>query len=127
MKAFVETTRGGRDVDEATGTLYFRRLIEVRVWNGDEEALEESLLAFLAADAGVAGMLADRLSWDAAPQAQAFPRGVLTTISERPDYAMQGATGLNDTLVQIDLWGESWASTKGSAEAVVAALKTLAG
>lgn len=88
--------------------------------------MEEQLLQHLAGDAAVTALVADRIVWNARPQGEALPCIVLHRITGGRDYAMAGRTGLVESVVQIDCWGERWLSAKQVARAVVASLDGLA-
>jgi len=87
--------------------------------------MEEQLLAFLGADAGVVAIQDDRISWAARPQAALLPLTVLHRITGARDDHMLGRSGLVESLVQIDCWGRTWLEAKQLARAHVAALDGL--
>lgn len=86
--------------------------------------MEEALLALLAADAGVAALLADRIAWGARPTGEQLPCVVLFRITGVRDYHLQGRSGLVDSLVQVDCWAGTWLAAKSVARAIVDALDT---
>ncbi len=84
--------------------------------------MEEALTSYLLADAGLVGLVANRITWAARPQASALPSIVLQVIDGVPVYADEGETGLTATRVQADCWGASYASAKQVARALKARL-----
>lgn len=117
MKVFIEQERDDNEADDA-GRLYFRTMVEVRVWHGDVSTMEEDLRALLIADPWVAASLGERVVWGARPQGEEYPCAVLHRITGTPDYHMQGGSGLVASLVQIDVWAETWLASKQAARTV---------
>lgn len=84
--------------------------------------MEEALRARLVATAAVTDLVpAARIIWSQR-LGPALPAIVLHRITGRPDYHLQGPSGLVDSLVQIDCWGASFASATSCARAVRDAL-----
>jgi len=71
--------------------------------------MEEALTALLATVAG------GRRYWMLAPQAAARPHVVLTRITGIRDYHAQGASGLVESRVQADCYGDTYTAAKGIA------------
>jgi len=80
--------------------------------------LEESLTALLLADAGVAALVATRVTWLTRPQASALPAIVLQLISGIPVDSDEGDSGLVASRVQIDCWATSPLDAKKTIRAV---------
>ena len=87
--------------------------------------MEEALSAYLLADAGLTVLVGNRVNWNARPQAQASPSVVLTRVGGTRDYTMAGASGLVESRIQVDCWGETFGSSIGVSRAVTAALSGL--
>lgn len=86
-----------------------------------------ALRARLIAAAPVAGLVtgADgkpRIYWVDRPQTSALPAITLQTISEDRPQHYQGFDGLDESRVQIDVWGNSYGEVQQVKEAVIAAL-----
>lgn len=89
--------------------------------------MEEALRAHLLATAAVTALVpAERIVWNQRI-GPALPAISLHRITGRPDYHLQGPSGLVDSLVQVDCWGASFASVTAVARAVQAALSAHAG
>lgn len=84
--------------------------------------MEEALINYLLADGGIAGLVGDRITWSARPQASDLPSIVLHVIDGVPVYVDEGETGLTATRVQIDCWATNYAAAKEAARAVKARL-----
>lgn len=82
--------------------------------------MEEDLVALLLGTAGITTLIGDRLTWDRRQQGASLPALVLTTVSRVPDYTMASASGLERSRIQVDCW----ATTRASANALGAALRT---
>lgn len=80
--------------------------------------MEEALVAFLLADAALAGLVATRITWQSRPQGEALPAVTLQRVSGARDYHMQGPSGLVQSRVQVDCWGATYASALAVSRAV---------
>ena len=87
--------------------------------------MEEDLIAYLAADAGVAALAGDRVRPHLRPQGEALPSVTLSRISGGPLYADDGEVGLLSARMQIDAWGETYSSAKTLARAVTERLSAV--
>lgn len=89
--------------------------------------MEEDLVAFLLADAGLAALVSDRINWLLRPQGQVLPAVSLQVVSGARDYVIghRGREGLVGYLVQFDVWAASFKSMKLVSRAIVAALDGL--
>lgn len=87
--------------------------------------MKEALRAILAADAGVAALVADRIAWAARPRDAALPSIALHRISGPRDYVMSGPSGLVNSRVQVDCWATTNREATLVARAVTAALSGL--
>lgn len=82
--------------------------------------MEEALLSLLQADEMLVGLTADRITWGRRSQFTAIlPAIVLTRVSGRRDYTMNGASGLVESRVQVDCFGKSYSEAKATARAVL--------
>ena len=84
--------------------------------------MQEDLIAYILADAGVSAAVSNRVFWTQRKQGSALPAVVLTTISSRRDYAMGGPSGLVESRVQVDSYGETYAAAKSAARSVITLL-----
>lgn len=80
--------------------------------------MEEALVNFMLADAGLAALVSTRINWQTRPQGNALPSISLHRVSGVRDYAMEGPTGLVESRVQVDCWGETYVSALDVARAV---------
>jgi hypothetical protein len=64
--------------------------------------MEADFLSLLKADPGVAGQVADRISWSALPQGTARPAIVMHLIKAPTNYHLGGASAPDTTRVQVD-------------------------
>jgi hypothetical protein len=84
--------------------------------------MEEDLRAVLLADATVTGLVIDRVDWGSRRQGAPLPAMVLYVVSGAEGYTLKGADGLSITRVQIDCYGDTYASAKTLSRAVISAL-----
>lgn len=84
--------------------------------------MEQSLVAFLLASAGLTGLTGTRIHWVKAPPGVTAPYVVLTLVSSPRDMKMSGPSGLRMSRVQADCYGPTYASAKGVAQQVEARL-----
>lgn len=87
--------------------------------------MEEDLYAFLAANAGVAAIVGDRITWGRRPQGSALPAIVLHNISSPQEYGMRGRVTRVGHLVQVDCWAADFDTAKLASRAVTAAMDLL--
>jgi Protein of unknown function (DUF3168) len=92
--------------------------------------MEEALISYLLADSGVQALArtapaAARLYWSHAPQSVSKPYATLLKIDGLRDTPMDGPSGLQQSRIQIDCYGLTFASAKGLARAIEAALSGL--
>ncbi len=80
--------------------------------------MEKALIGFMLTDTALAALVGNRIDWQKRPQGDALPSISLQRVSGGRDYSMQGATGLVQSRVQIDCWGETYVSTLDVARAV---------
>jgi hypothetical protein len=81
-----------------------------------------ALRARLIAAAPVTALVAQRVYWVDRPQASALPAITLQTITEDRPQNMAGFDGLDRSLVQLDVWGNSYAQVQQVKEAALAAV-----
>lgn len=85
--------------------------------------MEEALTSLLLGDGRVSLLAGDRVNWVRTPQAvKLYPRAVLQVISGDADTTNEGPSGLESARVQIDSYGESYASAKDLSTAILAVL-----
>lgn len=66
--------------------------------------MDQALIAKLLGNAALAALVAS-VSWDERPESGTLPAIVLTLVAPGRDYTHGGWDGLNETLVQFDVWG----------------------
>lgn len=85
--------------------------------------MEETLTTLLLTNSSVTGLLGDRVNWVRRPQADGtFPACVLQRVDGERQYHTKAPDGLVASRVQIDVWGETYASAKNAMRAVLAVL-----
>lgn len=82
----------------------------------------EALVARLAADGTVAGLVTTRIYRNKAPLGTARPYLVYQVIDSFRDHALDGPTGLNAGRVQFSAWAATHLAAKAIADAVRASL-----
>ncbi len=81
--------------------------------------MEEALIAILLSDPGLIETVGNRIDWGRrSGRKPVLPAIVLTRISGTRDLDLHGASGLVDSIVQADCYGETYASAKGAARAL---------
>ena len=84
--------------------------------------MEELLLSRLEASTALTALVADRIQWGRREQASILPAVTLNKVTGGPLYADEGEVGLAEHRIQIDCWGDSFASATAIARAVHAQL-----
>ena len=84
--------------------------------------MEYALIAKLLATVGITGITGTRSNWSRRPQGEALPAIVLHRIDGAPDYHLQAPSGLVESRVQMDCWGDDYVAAKDLARAVETAL-----
>jgi hypothetical protein len=84
--------------------------------------MEEALTNHLLAQAGLAALVGNRITWTRRPQGSALSAIVLHVISRTPAYTMDGPTNATPQRIQTDCWAKSYAEAKAVARQVTAAL-----
>jgi len=69
--------------------------------------LETSIITWLTTSTNVNKFTNGQIYPDVAPQGTPLPRVTFIDISDDPDHHMQGASGLSQALIQIDVWAGS--------------------
>jgi hypothetical protein len=92
--------------------------------------MEEALIGYLLADSGVAALVQTgsqpgRLHWTLAPQGVSKPYATLHKVTGLRDTPMDGPSGFQESRIQIDCYGLTFASAKGLARAIEACLSGL--
>jgi hypothetical protein len=80
--------------------------------------MEEALIALLIGDGGLAALVGARVHGGSRPQGSGLPAVVIARIGGAPLYSDEGEVGLDQARMQVDCWGESYASAKLTARAV---------
>jgi len=65
--------------------------------------MEPDLLSLILSASGVTDLVGQRVTWGARPQGVGKPDIALLLVSGVPDYHMQGESGLDASLVQMDI------------------------
>lgn len=89
--------------------------------------MEEALIAYLLADAGVTAVVGDRVTPGQRQQGGDLPAAVVHLIGADTQYDDAGTTGLVSSLIQVDCWGDTYAAAKQAARAIKTALKNFDG
>jgi len=84
--------------------------------------MEEAIRALLLASSGVTALVGTRVNFGAHPQGQDYPAIVLNTISDIEDHHMNGAGGLSQGRVQVDVYAGTYGAAKVASRAVKTAL-----
>ena len=87
--------------------------------------MEPDLLSLILSSSGVTDLVGQRVTWGARPQGVGKPDIALLLVSGVPDYHMQGESGLDASLVQMDI--RSDASLKQAGDIRRAARAVLSG
>ena len=82
--------------------------------------MEEDLLAYLLADAGLSSLVPNRVFWVRRPQGSPLPAIVLTRISRLPDYTLSGPSDMTQSRIQADCYADSYGRSKAVVRALVA-------
>lgn len=88
--------------------------------------MEADLIALLLARPAVTGAAGDRITPLARKQGAALPAIVMQRIGGGPEYADDGEAGIQGARMQIDCWGETYASAKDLSGLVISELSALA-
>ena len=90
--------------------------------------MEADLLSLILSASGVTDLVGQRVTWGARPQGVGKPDIALLLVSGVPDYHMQGESGLDASLVQIDIRSDESLKKSGAIrDAVRAALSGYSG
>jgi hypothetical protein len=84
--------------------------------------MNEALIAYLLADAGVSSAVSSRVYWNTIPQGSKMPAIVMTMVFDGPVYESNGESGLVEGRVQFDCYGNTYASAKSASRAIRNAL-----
>lgn len=84
--------------------------------------MQEAIRAKLLADTPFAA-LCPTVAWDERPQSAPYPVTVLTLVAPGRDYTHDGWDGLNETLVQADVWAMTNAEALAISRALTAAIE----
>lgn len=84
--------------------------------------MEEQLIQRLLAAAGVTALVSQRIWPGRRSQGSTLPAIVAHRIDGGREYHLKGDSGLSAARMQIDCWGDSYASAKRVARAVVASM-----
>lgn len=89
--------------------------------------MEEALVAYLLANAGLTALVGDRINWSTRPQGSIVPALALTKVGGVRGYTMRGPDGLIEARVQVDCWGRTFGEAKRASRAVIAAMHGIKG
>lgn len=84
--------------------------------------MEEALITYLLGVSAVSSVLSDRLNYNTKPQSTLLPCAVIQRVSGEPVYESNGASGLEESRIQVDCYGASYAEAKTVARAIIGAL-----
>lgn len=84
--------------------------------------MESQFRSLLTDDATVSALVAARVYWNAIPQAATDPCVVMYVISRNADAHHGGPSGLNNTLIQVDIRAVTFTSAVAVRDAIVTRL-----
>ena len=85
-------------------------------------SLASTIYSVLSGDAAVAALVAARIYPNRAPQTSTLPRLVYQVIGRNPNYAVDGASLLTDSRVQVTAQSRAYDQARALIAAVVAAI-----
>lgn len=88
---------------------------------------ESDLVAFIIADAGVSDVIGSKLSPDLLSEGEEGPAATYSLITARRGVTMNGADGLTQYRVQIDIWGKQKSDVVSGRDALRTLLHGYAG
>lgn len=86
-------------------------------------AIEEDIVAAIAASAPLVALVGARVYADEAPQDAAYPLIVFTTIAAVPVTSLDGASAQDNYRIQFDAWAETFDAARAVCAALVTALE----
>ena len=84
--------------------------------------MEPDLLSLILSASGVTDLVGQRVTWGARPQGVGKPDIALLLVSGVPDYHMQGESGLDASLVQMDIRSDASLKAAGDIRDAVRAV-----
>lgn len=84
--------------------------------------MEADLLSLILSASGVTDLVGQRVTWGARPQGVGKPDIALLLVSGVPDYHMQGESGLDASLVQMDIRSDASLKAAGDIRDAVRAV-----
>lgn len=84
--------------------------------------MEPDLLSLILSASGVTDLVGQRVTWGARPQGVGKPDIALLLVSGVPDYHMQGESGLDASLVQVDIRSDASLKAAGDIRDAVRAV-----
>lgn len=84
--------------------------------------MEADLLSLILSASGVTDLVGQRVTWGARPQGVGKPDIALLLVSGVPDYHMQGESGLDASLVQVDIRSDASLKAAGDIRDAVRAV-----
>lgn len=84
--------------------------------------MEADLLSLILSSSGVTDLVGQRVTWGARPQGVGKPDIALLLVSGVPDYHMQGESGLDASLVQVDIRSDASLKAAGDIRDAVRAV-----
>lgn len=85
--------------------------------------MEEDLVARLLANAPLAALVGNRITWLDRPQGSGLPAITLQVITPGRSYHFKGPAGYTGARVQADSWGAFYLSAKQASRAFLAAIE----
>lgn len=80
--------------------------------------IEESLVAYLLADASISALVSDRIHWGRIEAPALAPYVIMQKISAPRGYHMLGSDGLVESRIQVDCFAVTYLSAKSVARAI---------
>ena len=84
--------------------------------------IESALYSYLSTKASITALVSTRIYPEVAPDSAAYPFITYNIFGESHDHAMQGATGLTNPTLQLDVWADTIADRVTISEAIRNAL-----
>jgi len=80
--------------------------------------MEFALATYLLGQTAISSLVGDRIYWTQLPQGSGRPYILLSVVSSVPNVVFGGATGLVQSRVQFDCWGDGYYQAKNIARAL---------
>lgn len=82
---------------------------------------QEALRTRLLADGPLAALVSTRIDWVERPQGKPLPAVTLQSVADAREQNFKGFEGLQPARVQYDVWADTFADARSTAEALISA------